>query len=62
MPPKKEETQEEYFERLRNGAHSLTQNQIDACAWAMGGSGVGWTKETILRSLEGFPLDDPNRY
>ena len=30
---------------------TLTQQQIDALAWVMGGSGVKWTKEKITAEL-----------
>lgn len=47
----KEETESEYHLRLLAAAQTLTQDQIDACAWVMGGSGCGWTKETIIEQL-----------
>ena len=42
---------EEYLTRLSMVAATLSQEQIDACAWVMGGSGCGWTKEKIIQSL-----------
>jgi hypothetical protein len=47
----KPETQEQWLQRLEAAPKTLTQDQIDACAWVMGGSGVGWTKQLILDSL-----------
>lgn len=41
----------EYLTRLYNASESLTQEQIDACAWVMGASGAGWTRETLLQEL-----------
>ena len=52
MPPKKEEMTEQMFHRLEEAAKTLTQDQIDACAWVMGGSGAGWNKLWILQNLE----------
>ena len=40
--------------RLIAAIQTLTQDQIDACAWVMGGSGAGWTKEKILESFTTF--------
>ena len=51
MEPIKPETEEEYFKRLEEAAKTLTQSQIDACAWVMGGSGCGWNKDSILNAL-----------
>jgi len=46
------ETQAEYMARLYHAASTFTQDQIDACAYVMGGSGCGWTKENILKELD----------
>jgi hypothetical protein len=46
-----DETEEQFHLRLLAAAQTLTQDQIDACAWVMGGSGCGWTKETIIEAL-----------
>ena len=51
MEPIKPESWDEYFQRLEKAAKTLTQEQINACAWAMGGSGVGWTQENIMNSI-----------
>ena len=51
MQKRLDETQEEYYKRLLAAAQTLTQDQIDACGWVMGGSGCGWTQETIIESL-----------
>ena len=45
------ETDEQYYRRMEEAAKTLTQIQIDACAWVMGGSGCGWTKEAVLAAL-----------
>ena len=47
----KQETIGQMLFRLSQVADTLTQEQIDACAWAMGGSGGGWTKEGIKTCL-----------
>jgi len=31
---------------------TLTQQQIDAIAWVMGGVGAGWNKENITKELQ----------
>lgn len=51
MQKQAEETQEEYYKRLLAAAQTLTQDQIEACGWVMGGSGCGWTRETIIEAL-----------
>jgi hypothetical protein len=51
MQKQTDETPEEYYKRLLAAAQTLTQDQIEACAWVMGGSGCGWTKEKIIESL-----------
>jgi hypothetical protein len=52
MQPPTEEPLEQYFDRLSVAASTLTQEQIDACAWVMGASAVGWNKIWILHDLE----------
>ena len=47
----KNETAVEYFTRLKQVVPTLTQDQINACAWVMGGSGCGWTKEGIADEI-----------
>ena len=47
----KPETEEQYHQRMLTAAQTLTQDQIDACAWAMGGPGVGWTKSSVIEAL-----------
>jgi len=39
------------LKELEDAAETLTQTQVDACAWVMGGSGVGWTKNNIAEIL-----------
>lgn len=51
MEKKKLPTFKEKIENYIRAADSLTQVQIDACAWVMGGSGCGWTKEKIKDDL-----------
>ena len=45
------ETEEQFHRRLLAAAQTLTQEQIDACAWVMGGSGCGWTRESVIEAL-----------
>jgi hypothetical protein len=52
MNKRPDETMGEYIARLYNAAETLTQEQIDACAYVMGGSGCGWTKECIQAELD----------
>ncbi len=51
------ETFQEKMERLQKAAETLTQEQIDACAWAMGGSGCGWNKENVKDVLFGYIMN-----
>ena len=51
MERHKTETQEQFDQRLIAAAKTLTQDQINACAWVMGGSGCGWNKEEVVRAL-----------
>lgn len=37
---------------------TLTQQQIDAVAWVMGGSGCGWNKENITKELQDEKHDE----
>ena len=36
---------------------TMTQDQIDACAWLMGG-GVGWTKENMIAEFQSEKHDE----
>jgi len=45
-------TQEQYLQSLIVATETMTQAQIDACSWCMGGAGCGWTKEKLKESLE----------
>lgn len=47
MPPKHIETRLEMLQRFQRVARSMTQEQVDACAWLMGGYSCGWTPETL---------------
>jgi hypothetical protein len=47
----KPEPQSKYFTRLIEVAKTLTQDQIDACAWAMGATGCGVNKDSIISTL-----------
>jgi hypothetical protein len=40
------------IDRLIAAVATMTQDQINACAWAMGAKGM-WTKENITAELEG---------
>jgi hypothetical protein len=51
MERQHDETEEQYHLRLLAAAQTLTQDQIDACAWVMGGSGCGWTRESVIDAL-----------
>ena len=44
-------TLEEHLAKMIASVESMTQEQIDACAWCMGCSGCGWTKQTIIDHL-----------
>jgi len=44
-------TEVEHHLRMLAAAKTLTQDQIDACAWVMGGSGAGWTRQSVIASL-----------
>ena len=46
-----EEDFQGYLARLREAAKTLTQDQIEACAWVMGGSGCGWNREKVIEAL-----------
>ena len=47
----KDTTAVDYFTKLKQVVPTLTQDQINACAWVMGGSGCGWTKEGIADEI-----------
>ena len=40
------------MDKYAAAVNTMTQEQIDACAWIMGGSGVGWTKETLTAEFQ----------
>jgi len=40
---------------------TLTQQQIDAVAWVMGGSGCGWNKENITKELQDEKHDEDTK-
>jgi hypothetical protein len=48
---KHDETHDEYLARLAKVAINLTQDQVEACAWVMGGSGCGWTPESVSENI-----------
>ncbi len=48
----KKETSIEYLERLKKVAKTLTNEQVEACAWVMGGSGAGWNPTNIELALD----------
>jgi hypothetical protein len=37
---------------------TMTQDQIDACAWLMGASGIGWTKENMAAEFQSEKHDE----
>ena len=37
---------------------TMTQDQIDACAWLMGASGIGWTKENMTAEFQSEKHDE----
>ena len=45
-------TLEERMETLLTAASTLTQEQVDACAWVMGCSGADWTPIKIVEDLK----------
>lgn len=48
----KPETLQEHLERLAFAALTMTQDQIDACAWAMGASACGWNRNNLNESIK----------
>ena len=44
-------TKEEYHLHLIEVAKTLTQEQIEACAYVMGASGGNWTRQSIVEEL-----------
>ena len=42
----------EKFKHLVDNAEGLSQGQIDACAYVMGASGCGWTRENVVKELK----------
>ena len=48
----KDKTAVDYFTQLKQVVPTLTQDQINACAWAMGASGCEWTKEGVAETLD----------
>lgn len=52
MEQQKQETYPEYLlVRLAKAAKTLTSEQIEACAFVMGGDRCGWTSENIVKAL-----------
>jgi hypothetical protein len=58
MQPEEIKAFEALIDEMVASLDTLTQTQIDACAWAMGGSGCGWTKENIKAQL----LEDNQKF
>lgn len=54
MQKQPDETHAQWLERLSRIALTLTQDQIDACAYVMGGSDCGWTPNTVSEELSFF--------
>jgi hypothetical protein len=44
-------TREQFFANMRQAISTMTQEQIDACAWVMGCDNCGWNKENMIESL-----------
>lgn len=51
MQKQPDETRSEWLARLSRIAFTLTQDQVDACAYVMGNSDCGWTPKTISIEL-----------
>ncbi len=56
------ENDKQTFNQMMDGfiaaVSTLTQQQIDALAWVMGGSGVGWNKANITAELQSEKHDE----
>jgi hypothetical protein len=50
------ENDKQTFNQIMDGyiaaVSTLTQQQIDAVAWVMGGSGCGWNRDNITKELQ----------
>jgi hypothetical protein len=51
MENEKPLTFEQQMQSLIEATETLTQEQVNACAWVMGGSGVGWTPDLVRAEL-----------
>lgn len=51
----------EWLQKLIKASETLTQMQIEACAWIMGGSGCGWTKKKMIEDLKTELKEAKNR-
>jgi hypothetical protein len=45
-------TFEEHIKQMMDSIETMTQKQIDTCAWCMGGGGAQWTKERLRSELQ----------
>ncbi len=45
-------TFEEHIKQMMATVETMTQDQINACAWCMGGGGAEWTKERLRNELQ----------
>jgi hypothetical protein len=52
MEPKPPTTFEEHIKNMMAAVETMTQAQINACAWCMGGGGAEWTKPRLLSELQ----------
>ena len=52
MQKRPDETTSQWLSRLAVVARNLTQDQVEACAWMMGGNGCGWTPINLADGLE----------
>jgi hypothetical protein len=46
----------ERMESLMAAAATLTQEQVDACAWVMGCSACGWDPSLVVEELKRYQL------
>jgi len=54
MEPEKHETMLEKLTRFKAATSSMTQEQVDACAWLMGAYSCGWTPETLAAEYQKY--------
>ena len=52
MDQKPATTFDEHIKNMMAAVETMTQAQINACAWCMGGGGAEWTKARLLSELQ----------